>query len=83
MGTITVRLSDEAHQRIKALANARNISLNKLYEEFTIMALAEFDAENRFKALASKGNKERGKALLSKLQAHYGDPKLYSPQSDE
>jgi predicted HicB family RNase H-like nuclease len=36
MGTITVRLSDEAHQRIKELANSRNISLNKLYEEFTI-----------------------------------------------
>jgi predicted transcriptional regulator len=73
MGTITVRLSDEAHQRIKELANSRNISLNKLYEEFTIMALTEFDAENRFKALASKGSKERGKALIRKLQAHYGD----------
>ncbi len=76
MGTITVRLSNEAHQRIKELANSRNISLNKLYEEFTIMALAEFDAENRFKALASKGNRQRGKELINKLQAHYGDSKL-------
>jgi predicted transcriptional regulator len=73
MGTITVRLSDEAHQRIKELANSRNISLNKLYEEFTIMALTEFDAENRFRALASKGSKEQGKALIRKLQAYYSD----------
>ncbi|MFZ0547212.1 MAG: toxin-antitoxin system HicB family antitoxin [Candidatus Promineifilaceae bacterium] len=73
MGTITVRLSNEAHQRIKELASSRNISLNKLYEEFTVMALAEFDAENRFTALASKGNKQRGKELLKKLQEYYGD----------
>lgn len=73
MGTVTVRLSDEAHQRIKELANSRNISLNKLYEEFTIMALTEFDAENRFKALASQGSKQQGKALIKKLQKHYGD----------
>jgi hypothetical protein len=73
MGTVTLRLSDEAHQRIKALAKSRNMSLNKLYEEFTIMGLTEFDAENRFKAMASKGSKERGKALINKLKAHYGD----------
>lgn len=79
MGTITVRLSDEAHQRIKELAKSRNISLNKLYEEFTVMALTEFDAENRFKAMASKGSKKRGKALIRKLQEHYGDTDGRSP----
>ena len=55
MGVITVRLPDDTHQRVKELAASRKTSLNKLYEEFTIMALTEFDAENRFKALASKG----------------------------
>ena len=73
MGTITVRLPDDTHQRVKELANSRSVSLNKLYEEFTVMALTEFDAENRFKVLASKGNKKRGKELLRKLQDHYGD----------
>ncbi len=37
------------------------------------MALTEFDAENRFKALASKGDRKRGLALLKKLQDHHGD----------
>ncbi len=73
MGMITVRLPEDTHQRVKSLAASRNISLNKLYEEFTIMALTEFDAENRFKVLASRGNKQRGLALLKKLQSHYGD----------
>ena len=73
MGVITVRLPDDTHQRVKALAAYRNTSINKLYEEFTIMALTEFDAENRFKILASRGDKKRGLELLGKLQAHYGD----------
>ena len=73
MGTITVRLPDDTHKRIKELAASRNTSINKLYEEFTIMALTEFDAENRFKVMASKGSKKRGLELLNKLQRHYGE----------
>jgi len=73
MATITVRLPDDAHKRIKELAASRNTSINKLYEEFTIMALTEFDAENRFKIMASKGCKKRGLELLNKLQLQYGD----------
>ena len=73
MGMITVRLPEDTHQRVKALAASRNISINKLYEEFTIMALTEFDAENRFKVLASRGSSQRGLELLKKLQNHYGD----------
>ena len=73
MGMITVRLPEDTHQRDKSLAASRKISINKLYEEFTIMALTEFDAENRFKALASRGDKKRGLDLLKKLQNHYGD----------
>lgn len=73
MGVITVRLPDDTHQRIKELAAARKTSVNKLYEEFTVMALTEFDAENRFRALAAKGNRQRGLALLNKLQQHFQD----------
>jgi len=73
MGTITVRLPDDTHQRVKELANSKKISLNKLFEEFSLIALTEFDAETRFKALAMKGSKNRGKELLKKLQEHYGD----------
>lgn len=73
MGMITVRLPEDTHHRVKALAASRNISINKLYEEFTVMALTEFDAENRFKVLASRGNKQRGLELLKELQVHYDD----------
>ncbi|XOF34080.1 MAG: toxin-antitoxin system HicB family antitoxin [Candidatus Electrothrix sp. YB6] len=73
MGTVTVRLPDDTHRRVKELAASRKTSINKLYEEFTIMALTAFDVENRFKAMAGKGSKERGLELLKKLQTHYDE----------
>jgi len=73
MGTVTVRLPDDTHKRIKELAASRKTSINKLYEEFTIMALTAFDAENHFKAMAGNGSKKRGLELLEKIQTHYGD----------
>ena len=73
METVTVRSPDDIHKRIKALSVSRKTSINKLYEEFTVMALTAFDAENRFKAMAGKGNKKRGLELLQKLQTHYKD----------
>ena len=66
MGTLTIRLPDDKHARLKELAKYRGISLNKLIEEFSTVAL-KFDAENRFKALAAKGNPEEGLKILDKL----------------
>nr|CRH06570.1 Conserved protein of unknown function [Candidatus Magnetococcus massalia] len=67
MGTLTIRLPDDKHQRLKELAKQRNISLNKLMEEFSTVALAQFDLESRFRAMAAKGSAKRGLAILDKL----------------
>ena len=67
MGTLTVRLPDDKHERLKALASRRKISVNKLMEELSTQALAEFDSEVRFRALASSGNIKKGLQLLDKL----------------
>ncbi len=58
---------DDKHYRLKQLAQARGISVNKLIEELSTIALAEFDAESRFKAMAAKGSPEEGLKLLEKL----------------
>ncbi len=71
MSTLTIRLPDEKHERLKALARHRNISVNKLMEELSTQVLAEFDAEMRFRALAAKGDKAKGVALLDKLDRHF------------
>lgn len=69
MGTLTIRLPDDKHERLKELAKRRNISVNKLIEEFSTIALAEFDAETRFRAMAVKGSVEAGLSLLDRLDS--------------
>ncbi len=69
MGILTIRLPDDKHNRLKELAQAKNISVNKLIEELSTIALAEFDANTRFKAMAATGNPEEGLRILAKLDA--------------
>mgnify|MGYP001811642272 CR=1 FL=1 len=71
MGTLTVRLPDDKHERLKALAARRKISINKLMEELSTQALAEFDTEVRFRALASSGSRKKGLDVLDKLDAYF------------
>jgi predicted transcriptional regulator len=71
MATLTIRISDDKHNRLKALAKHKHISINKLIDDLSTQALAEFDSEIRFRALASQGNRERGIELLDKLDASF------------
>ena len=54
MGTLTIRLPDDKHERLKALASHKKVSVNKLMEELSTQAVAEFDSEVRFRSIASK-----------------------------
>ena len=48
MSTITLRIPDSKHKRLKEYAKEQGVSLNKLFEEFATVALAQFDAKTRF-----------------------------------
>jgi hypothetical protein len=67
MATMTIRIPDAKHQRLRLLAKRYGISLNKLVEDWASIALAQFDAETRFRSLAARGNPARGLELLDKL----------------
>ena len=67
MSTLTLRITDSKYERLKSYAKSKNISLNKLFDEFATIALTQFDTQTRFKLMASKGTKDRGLALLDKL----------------
>jgi predicted transcriptional regulator len=67
MATLTIRLSDEKHERLRQLAERRKISMNKLIDELSTVALTEFDAETRFRARVALGSREEGVALLDLL----------------
>jgi predicted transcriptional regulator len=71
MSTLTIRLPDDKHARLRQLAKHRDISVNKLMEEFATISIAEFDAETRFSALAAKGSAKAGLTLLDKLDAAF------------
>lgn len=67
MATLTIRMPDEKAERLKALARSRGISVNKLFEEWTTMGIAEFDSQASFMARAARGSRERGLAALQEL----------------
>jgi predicted transcriptional regulator len=67
MATMTIRIPDGKHERLRRLAESHGISLNKLVDEWASMALAQLDAETRFHARAARGSARRGIELLDKL----------------
>jgi predicted transcriptional regulator len=67
MGTLTIRLPDDKHERLRQLARRRHISLNRLLDELTTQALVEEDAYTRFLFRASCGSAEEGLRLLDEL----------------
>lgn len=71
MSTLTIRLPDDKHLRLRKLAKHRAISVNKLIEELATISIAEFDAETRFRTLAARGSVKKGIAILDKLDAAF------------
>lgn len=67
--TLTIRLPDDTAQRLKALAKSRGLSTNKLIKELSAQALAAWDTENHFRALAATGNVNRTLEILKRLDA--------------
>lgn len=66
MSTLTIRLPDETADRLKALAKSRGLSMNK-FEQLSAHALAAWDTENHFRALAATGDVNRALAILDRL----------------
>ncbi|MBM4208604.1 MAG: toxin-antitoxin system HicB family antitoxin [Gammaproteobacteria bacterium] len=71
MSALTLRLSDQKHQRLKALAKSKGVSVNYLLDEVTTLILAEFDLKTQFEVRAQRGQgeAERGQKLLAKAKA--------------
>ncbi len=67
MTTLTLRLPDDKAERLRSLAKHKGLSVNKLFEEFSNRAVAEFDSEIRFREFVRRANIEEGLALLNKL----------------
>jgi predicted transcriptional regulator len=67
MATLTIRLSDEKHERLRQLAERRKISMSKLIDELSTVALTELDAETSFRARVVLGSRAKSLKLLDLL----------------
>lgn len=67
MANVTLDLPDDKHAKLEVLAKYRNMSLDKLMEELSAIALADFESEKRFWDRAAYGSREQGVELLDKL----------------
>ncbi len=64
MSALTVRLPDDKHARLRALAQSRGTTLNALIDEMTTMMLVKNDAEVRFRLRAARGADKVARGLL-------------------
>jgi hypothetical protein len=69
MSMLTIRMPDDTHARLRDLARARGMSINKLFEEMAVATLSAHDAEVRFRLMAARGNPRRLEATLRRLDA--------------
>ena len=79
MAALTLRLPDDKHQRLRAVAQSRGTTINRLMDEMCTLMLQEFDAETRFQLRARRGagQEQRGLLLLDKaLASNLGDHRL-------
>jgi len=74
MTALTIRLPDSSAQRLRTLARSRGLSMNKLIQEMSTQAIAAFDAEARFRALASRGDRAGALAILDRLDSAGEEP---------
>jgi predicted transcriptional regulator len=71
MTTLTICLPDDQHERVETLAAQLGLSLNKLFEEFSTKAIAEFDAETRFRVRSVRGDRARGLEILDEVERKF------------
>ncbi|SJM89052.1 toxin-antitoxin system HicB family antitoxin [Crenothrix polyspora] len=73
MNALTLRLPEQKHQRLKALAKSKGMSVNHLLDEVTTLILAEFDLKTQFEIRAQRGQgkAERGQELLTKAKTGF------------
>ncbi|MBI3473775.1 MAG: toxin-antitoxin system HicB family antitoxin [Candidatus Solibacter usitatus] len=67
MSTLTIRIPESKHARLRSLAKSKGVSINRLIDGLATVALVEYDSECRFSAIAARGSRQAGLALPNKL----------------
>lgn len=73
MSVVTLHIPEEKHARLVQIAVSRHISIDRLFDELTTIAVVEHDLRTQFKAAAQRGDPVKGLAILDELDAHFLD----------
>lgn len=68
MSDLVLDIPAERRARLEAIAQGRGVSLSALLEEMSERALAEYEAEERFRQRAAKGDAAKGLAILDRVE---------------
>ncbi|WPL15307.1 hypothetical protein Thiowin_00194 [Thiorhodovibrio winogradskyi] len=69
MTTLTIRLPDDTAARLDSLARSRGLTTDKLVEDLSARAVAAWDTENHFRAMAATGDIKQALGILDRLDA--------------
>lgn len=58
MATLTIRIPDDKHSRLKAIASHHKFRFNKLIEKLSTQASSTFEPETSFRAIIARGSAE-------------------------
>lgn len=67
MTTLTIQLPDDTAGRLEDVARSRGLSVDQLLAELGHQALADWEAETRFRAMAAEADKAAALAVLDRL----------------
>lgn len=74
MSTLSLRLPDSLHKQIRQLAKRDGVSINQLIASAAAEKVAALLTEDYLRERASRGSRERFRAVLTKVPAAPADP---------
>jgi predicted transcriptional regulator len=68
MSTLSIRIPESLHKRVKALASKDNISINQFIATALAEKLSALDTENYLEERARRGSRKKYLKVLSKVK---------------
>lgn len=68
MGTLSIRIPESIHKRVKVLASRDNISINQFIATALAEKLAALDTEEYLEERSKRGSRKKYQKVLSKVK---------------
>lgn len=69
MSAITIDLPKNQYEKLQQLADSQNMSVNKLLNNLSVMAISEYEAHKAFEERQRQGDIKAGLTIIQKLKS--------------